>query len=253
MRTPHLMRNHVLLRCAAIGFVLTILQAWSSPYLVRLLPFPWQARFTRVSFGTKEGVNVWWSVFYRRALEGELLSVTSHTTREKAEDMAVTARGLALSSLTSGEVLDTLQIPSWFRFHSSPSNPLPSPPGTPILYGDGGVAVSHGWPLPALCGQHTLIVDSVGKPTEVDANLFRIRQLWLPLRPLPFGFFVNWMLYTTVTIGLEAVCQTSLRRRRRAKELCVWCAHSRAGLEPASPCPECGFDASGRARQQSPQ
>ncbi len=58
------------------------------------------------------------------------------------------------------------------------------------------------------------------------------------------GLIINTTLFAVPAFGLVTIAQGWLRAirtaRRRRRGVCGSCGHSRAGLEPGMPCPECG-------------
>lgn len=64
-----------------------------------------------------------------------------------------------------------------------------------------------------------------------------IGSLWLPLRPLPIGLFVNTLVYAA-TLALLPEAIAALRRRHRARRsLCTRCKYP---VRDLTTCPECG-------------
>ncbi len=72
----------------------------------------------------------------------------------------------------------------------------------------------------------------------------------LPIGILPRGFALNTAFYAASWWMLIFGLSRARAWNRRRRELCPRCAYSRAGLDPLTPCPECGTRSKPRVHAQ---
>lgn len=102
---------------------------------------------------------------------------------------------------------------TWYDFHSE-------------MRPRGGSSLAEAWDLGV----------PLGMQAKVTPALWRVESR-LPVRPLWPGFAVNAAVYSLLAWGALAGLGAWRRARRRARGLCVACAHPIVGL---AICPECG-------------
>jgi hypothetical protein len=72
-------------------------------------------------------------------------------------------------------------------------------------------------------------------------------QTRLPLRPVWWGFFVNFSVFTAIALITQLGWQRAFRVRRRSRAgLCIRCAYAVRDLPI---CPECGTKAHAESRK----
>ncbi len=100
---------------------------------------------------------------------------------------------------------------------------------------------SSGWPVP--CLRFKLWSNHSGCfYSEIDAQgcISIGDNCDLPYLPEPGGLAANSTLFGLVWLTMIALTREDTRVRRIRSGLCPGCGYSRAGLEAATPCPECG-------------
>jgi hypothetical protein len=113
-----------------------------------------------------------------------------------------------------------------------------------------------GWPVAAMSwsravenpsgfakGDQCVYSDGLELPATLgsmgDAGWRRSIRRFVPLRPLPLRFVASSILYGSMVGVFVVGIPRWIRRRRRAKGLCLACGYDTSGLlEPR--CPECG-------------
>ncbi|MCC7387583.1 MAG: hypothetical protein IT431_02315 [Phycisphaerales bacterium] len=104
-----------------------------------------------------------------------------------------------------------------------------------------------GWPFRALtCSVHWkqqirnsdityTVHGGVQLPRDADFN-----PRALPLTPVWPGFLLDTAIYTPLWLAMLSALHTLRARRRARRGACPHCSYPRQGLDPQSPCPECG-------------
>jgi hypothetical protein len=107
------------------------------------------------------------------------------------------------------------------------------------------VSFATGWPWRAVVGTHVRRTEQIGGRTDhsvaggVLINDPVLEKILLPLRPLPLGFALDVLFWSTlVGMALWGARQTRAALRRR-RGLCPHCGHS--AIANSERCPECGI------------
>ena len=121
--------------------------------------------------------------------------------------------------------------------------------GRSLLGVDAYLHVEAGWPLRSLSGERIVPFESARGWKNGQVLKYEFRSAAVspttplivrPLRPQPFGFLVNSLLYAAALWLLVCGPREVRRRLRKRRGLCVRCGYDLRGNFSAG-CPECGW------------
>lgn len=111
---------------------------------------------------------------------------------------------------------------------------------------------SSGWPLRCMSGISWSGIPDVAATSapqageRINARVFgegTQEQWYLLTKPIWSALAVDVLLFSALLGAVHAGWVSAVKRRRRSRNRCATCGHSREGLGADARCPECGADA----------